>query len=224
MEYSASVVTACWGTRYQPYIARWWESIRNLNRWPDEVVLVTDLADESNLLDSVPSWVEFPVVKVQIDSSSYNKLWSTAVHASSKEWIVKLCIDDQFCYEALDFLEGVEGDLVIDSCKFLQGGEWVPTWDTEATHNRRFAPASFSPFRQNLIPIYDQIPDPCIWDDYVFYLLLVKSGVKVYRTDGFRMVHDLGLDHQTMSGLHRDPNQAGRGDENLAQLRDELGI
>jgi len=224
LEYSASVVVACWGTRYQPYIARWWESIKNLNRWPDEVVLVTDVKDESRLFHSVPDWVEFPVVKMQIDSASYNKLWSAAVHASSKEWIVKLCIDDQFCQEALDFLDGVEGDLVIDNCKFLQGGKWIPTWDIEATDSRRFAPASFSPFRRTLIPIYDQIPDPCIWDDYVFYLLLVKSGVRVYRTNNFRMIHDLGLDHQTMSGLNRDPDEARKADETLTRIVAELGL
>ena len=221
---SAAVVTAVWGTRYQPYIARWWESIKNLNTKPDEIVLATDLADESELFASIPDWVDVPVVKVQIDSNNYHRLWSAGVHAATQEWIVKLCIDDQFCPEALDFLDTVEGDLVIDRCKFLQGGEWVATWDLSDTYNRRFAPASFSPFRRNLIDLYDQLPDNCLWDDYVFYLLLAKSGVSVYRTDNYRMVHDLGTDHETVSGHKRNPDLAGESDAILAKIRQELEL
>ena len=221
---SSSVVVAVWGTRYQPYIARWWESLRSLNRQPNEIVLVTDLHDESRLFESIPDWVDVPVLKVQIDSNQYNELWSLAVHAASQEWIVKLCIDDQFCPEALDFLDTVEGDLVIDRCKFLQGGEWVPSWDTTDTGNRRFAPASFSPFRRNLIQFYDKIPKPCLWDDYVFYLLLAKANVKVYKTDNYRMIHDLGVDHETVSGLNRNPDEARKADETLARIIAELGL
>jgi len=220
----SSVVVAVWGTRYKPYIARWWESVRSLNRQPDEIVLVSDLADESNLFDSIPDWLEAPVVKVQVDSDQYNELWSAAVHAATQEWIVKLCIDDQFCPEALDFLDTVEGDLVIDRCRFLQGGEWVPSWDTNDTGNRNFAPASFSPFRRNLIDLYDKIPKPCLWDDYVFYLLLAKADVKVYRTDNYRMIHDLGRDHETMSGYNRNSGKAAEADATLARVRQELGL
>ena len=221
---SSSVVVAVWGTRYQPYIARWWESLRTLNRQPNEIVLVSDLADDSNLFGTIPDWVDVPVVKVQIDSDQYNELWSAAVHAASQEWIVKLCIDDQFCPEALDFLDTVEGDLVIDRCKFLQGGEWVPSWDTGNTGDRRFAPASFSPFRRNLIQFYDKIPKPCLWDDYVFYLLLAKANVKVYKTDNYRMIHDLGVDHETVSGYNRNADKAVEANRILDKVRRELEL
>ena len=221
---SSSVVVAVWGTRYQPYIARWWESLRTLNRQPNEIVLVSDLADDSNLFGTIPDWVDVPVVKVQIDSDQYNELWSAAVHAASQEWIVKLCIDDQFCPQALDFLETVEGDLVIDRCKFLQGGDWVASWDTNDTDNRRFAPASFSPFRRSLIQFYDKIPKPCLWDDYVFYLLLAKANVKVYRTDNYRMIHDLGVDHETVSGYNRNADKAVEANRILDKVRRELEL
>jgi hypothetical protein len=220
----ASVVVAVWGTRYQPFIERWWNSVRRLNRKPDEIVLVTNLNDESNLFSSVPSWVDVPIVKVQIDSEQYNQLWAAGVHAATQEWIVKLCVDDQFCPEALDFLESVEGDLVIDRCRFLQGGEWIASWDTRNTENRRFAPASFSPFRRRLIKYYEQIPKDCLWDDFVFYLILAKAGVPVYRTDNYRMIHDLGEDHETLSGYNRNQQAAAKGYQALTELRQELGL
>jgi hypothetical protein len=194
-----------------------------LNRKPGEIVLVTNLQDESELFDSIPDWVDVPVIKVQIDSDRYNELWAAGVVATTQEWIVKLCIDDQFCPEALDFLESVEGDLVIDRCRFLQGGEWIASWDTENTLDRRFAPASFSPFRRNLIKYYQQIPSDCLWDDFAFYLILAKAGVAVYRTDNYRMIHDLGKDHETVSGYNRNLETATKANWELAKLREQLG-
>ena len=221
---NSSVVVAVWGIRYQPFIERWWNSVRRLNRKPGEIVLVTNLQDESKLFESIPDWVDVPVIKVQIDSDKYNELWAAGVYATTQEWIVKLCVDDQFCPEALDFLQSVEGDLVIDRCKFLQGGEWIPTWDLEDTENRRFAPASFSPFRRNLISYYEQIPSGCFWDDFVFYLLLAKAGVSVYKTDNYRMIHDLGQDHETVSGYNRNEQKAIESNALLARVRKELGL
>jgi hypothetical protein len=221
---SSSVVVAVWGIRYQPFIERWWNSVRTLNRKPGEIVLVSNLEDESKLFDSIPGWVDVPVIKVQIDSDKYNELWAAGVHATTKEWIVKLCVDDQFCPEALDFLESVEGDLVIDRCKFLQGGEWVATWDLRDIENRNFAPASFSPFRRTLIEFYKQIPNPCVWDDYVFYLLLAKANVRIYQTDNYRMIHDLGYNHETISGISRNQEKAAQAQEEFSQIRKELEI
>jgi hypothetical protein len=195
-----------------------------LNRKPGEIVLVTNLEDESKLFDSIPDWVDVPVIKVQLDSDNYNELWAAGVYATTQEWIVKLCIDDQFCPEALDFLESVEGDLVIDRCKFLQGGEWVATWDLRDIENRNFAPASFSPFRRTLIEFYNQIPNPCVWDDYVFYLLLAKANVRTYRTDNYRMIHDLGYNHETISGISRNREKAAQAQEEFSQIRKELEI
>lgn len=221
---SASIVTACWGTRYQPYIARWWQSLKTLNTMPNEIVLVTDLSDPCNLLTSVPDWVDVPVVKVQVDSDDYNTLWKAGVHGATQEWLVKMPIDDQFLPEALDFLDKVDGDLVIDRCKFLQGGEWPAIWDTSATHSRKFAPAGFSPFRRNLVAVYDSMPMPCPWDDYLFYLMLAKADVKVWHTDAYRMLHDLGDDHETVSGNKRNQEKASQADARLQEIRQELGL
>ena len=224
MENSSSVVLACWGTRYQPYLSRWWESVRSLNTKPDEIVLVSNLENESNLFETIPDWVDTPIVQVQIDSTNYNELWKAGVNSATKEWIVKLCVDDQFCPEALDFLENVDGDLVIDKCKFLQGGEWVATWDLEDTEKRNFAPASFSPFRRTLIEFYNQIPNTCLWDDYVFYLLLAKADVKIHRTDNYRMIHDLGYDHETISGVNRNQDKSAETEKTFLEIRERLKI
>lgn len=221
---SASLVVAAWGLRYKPYVARWWESVRTLNRKPDEIVLATNLDDPCELLTSIPDWVDIPIVKVQVESEEHNTIWVEAAKATTKEWIVGMPVDDQYHPQALDFLDSVDGDIVIDNCQYLQGGEWIPTWDTSNTGSRKFAPAGIGPYRRNLLPMFIECNKEAYWNDMVFYLLAVKQGVKAYRTQNYRMIHDLGHDHETMSGAKSDPAKREWADAQLAEIRKELGI
>jgi hypothetical protein len=221
---SASLVVACWGEQYKPYIARWWESVKTLNRKPDEIVLATIKGDPAGLFYSVPGWVKTPIIRVVIDSDQHNVIWQKAARASTKDWIVTMPIDDQYHPQALDFLNNPDGDLLIDNCEFLQGGSWIPTWDLSDTHNRRFAPAVISPFRRNLLDLFEQVPADCYWGDFVFYLLAVKAGVKVIKTDNYRIIHDLGFDHETMSGQNSNSDKRAWADNQLAEIRERLEI
>ena len=220
---SASLVVACWGLRYQPYIARWWESVRTLNTKPDEIVLATSTGDPCGLLATIPDWVDIPIIKLEIESDDHNVIWPAGVQATTKDWIVGMPIDDQYHSQALDFLAQVDGDIVIDRCQFLQGGEWIPTWDTNDTYNRNFAPAGIGPFRRFLIPMYLESFD-VYWCDWLFYLKAVKEDVKVYKTDAYSMIHDLGDDHETMSGRNSDSAKRQWADEQLNTIRAEFGL
>jgi hypothetical protein len=215
---TASLVVAAWGERYKPYVARWWDSVKTLNCKPDEIVLATNLDDKCELFDSIPDWVDIPIIKVQIDSDDHNVIWLKAAEATTKEWILGMPVDDQFHPQALDFIESVDGDLVIDNCQFLQGGEWIPSWDLNDTHNRRFAPAGIGPFRRNLLSLYEQSFE-AYWCDWLFYLLAVKKGVKVYGTNNYRIIHDLGDDHETMSGKNSDKSKTELADSQLSEIR-----
>jgi hypothetical protein len=220
---SASIVGACWGLTYQPYIPRWWESVRTLNTKPDEIVLATIPGDPCGLLSTIPDWVDIPIIKLEIDSDDHDVIWPTAAKATTKDWIVGMPIDDQYHPQALDFLAEVDGDIVIDRCKFLQGGEWVATWDTSNTHSRGFAPAGVAPFNRKLLLIFEQSFE-AYWSDWLFYLLAVKEGVKAYKTDNYRMIHDLGDDHETISGRNSDSAKRQWADEQFAKIRAELGL
>jgi hypothetical protein len=220
---SASLVVACWGLRYQPYIARWWESVRNLNTKPDEIVLATATGDPCGLLATIPDWVDIPIIKLEIDSDDHNVIWPAAAQAATKDWIVGMPIDDQYHPQALDFLAEVDGEIVIDRCQFLQGGEWVATWNTNNTHSRDFAPAGIGPFRRTLMPMYLE-SFQAYWCDWLFYLLAVKRDVKAYKTDNYRMIHDLGDDHETLSGKNSNPEKRSWADTQLAEIRQRLEI
>lgn len=220
---SVSVVVPVWGTRYQPFIARWWESLRQVNRKPDEIVLVAEKGDRSGLLSSIPDWCEIPISAKQTEHEHYQQWWTEAVHTASKDWIVQMPIDDQFAPTALDSIDDAEGEFVVDRVEFLTGGEWPAAWSLPP-RNRRFAPAGVSPFKRTLLPIWDEIPEDCHWNDYVWYLLLAKHEVKPHITNNLRMIHDLGNNHETMSGLNMNPETRVKADNQLARIRAELGL
>jgi hypothetical protein len=219
---SVSIITAVWGTNYNPYIPRWWESIRNLKTKPNEIVLVSDT--NSELHKTIPDWLDVPVVKIETHCDYFKEWWATAIESSTEDWIVGLAIDDQFHPEALDFVSNVEGDLVIDDCIFLQGGEWLGQWEPTQTHDRRFAPAALSPFNRRIAHLYLEMPKDIYHDDYLFYLLAAKENVKVYKTSSYRLIHDLGDDHQTLSGKNADQEKVAFANAQIARLRQELGL
>lgn len=221
---TVSITTQVWGEQYGQFTSRWWESVKTLNRKPDEIVLVGSTTDPAGLMSSVPDWVDVPVVKIQTECD-YMQEWATvAVHACSSEWIAVMPVDDQWAPTALDAIDQADGDLIIDKTQFLQGGEWPATWDTARSGDRYFAPAGIAPFRRNLIPVWDMIPNDCHWNDYVFYLLLAKHNVKVHHTNNLRMIHDLGYTHETMSGVMMDSAKRMKADRQLITIREKLGI
>lgn len=221
---SVSVVVAVWGTAYASYITRWWSSLEKVNRKPDEIVLVTDTKDSSGLLRSVPEWVDIPVRVIKTEKEHYQEWWTVAVHAATKQYIAQMPIDDQFAPQALDAIDETEASLIIDRCEFLSGGEWGAVWTPDNPRGRRFAPAGISPFHRRLLPIWDKIPSDTHWNDYLWYLLLAREGVSYYETNNLRMIHDLGHDHKTMSGVNLDYETRAMADAQLSRARAKLGV
>jgi hypothetical protein len=220
---TVSITTQVWGEQYAQFIPRWWESVKSLSRKPDEIVLVTNLDDSRQLLSGVPDWVDVPIVEIRTQHEFMHQWATTAVHACTSEWIAGVAVDDQFAPTALDPIDTATGDFLVDRVEFLTGGEWPASWSLPP-RNRRFAPAGISPFRRKLLPIWDLIPEDCHWNDYVWYLLLAKHEVQPEITNNLRMIHDLGHNHETMSGVNMNPNTRTMADSQLAKIRSQLGI
>lgn len=220
---SVSVALACWGEQYVRFQDRWWESLKNVKRQPDEIVIVAGPQVRDRLF-TVPTWVESKVILIEGDCLNPHEWWHLALHSTSGDYILPLGLDDQFGENALNFAEETDADLIIDSVQFIQGGDWPAVWEPDAPFTRRFAPAAVSPFHRRLLPIWDKIPKDCYWDDYVWYLLLAKEQVSVYRTEAVRMMHDLGNSHQTMSGVLLPIDTRIEADQQLNRIRQELSI
>lgn len=222
-----SVVTALYGERYKQYLARWWDSIKELNRQPDEIVLATSNTEDFGLFDSVPDWCTSEIVKVRADSSGVHGPWYAGAREATGDWIFSLGIDDQFMPEAFDEVQHAENEkaqIIIDRITFLQGGEWPANWLPEKWRMREFAPGGVGGYHKSLKHFWDLMPQDLRWNDHAFYLLCLKENVRIYRATTTRMIHDLGYNHQTVSGINRDVSKDSEAQYQMAAFIESLGL
>jgi hypothetical protein len=68
------------------------------------------------------------------------------------------------------------------------------------------------------------MPADLRWNDHAFYVLCVKNGAKPYFANTTRMIHDLGTNHQTISGVLRDSGQDAEALRELNLFIESLGL
>lgn len=204
---SVSIVTALYSDRYAQYLDRWWNAVAKLNRQPDEIVLATPKGEDYGLFGSVPSSYKGRLVLVEGTGTGVHGPWYDGVTAATSDWIFALGIDDQFHPTAFDEIElasAQDAQLIIDRIDYLQGGSWEANWDTSNWRNRDFAPGGVCGYHSSIRSLWGEMPSDLRWNDYAFYLLAVKHNVKTYKASTTRMIHDLGTNHETISGMKRD--------------------
>lgn len=213
-----SVVTALYSHRYAQYLDRWWNAIESLHRYPDEIVLATPAGEDYGLFGSIPDWYHGSIIKVEGTGGGVHGPWYDGERATTSDWIFGLGIDDQFHPTAFDEVEQAQAQnaqIIIDRIDYLQGGSWEANWNPEAWRSRNFAPGGVCGHHKSLKPFWEVIPSDLRWNDYAFYLLALKRNVRLYRASTTRMIHDLGTNHETVSGMRRDSSQDALADQQI---------
>lgn len=166
MEISSTIgiVGICHG--YEQKINGWVQSIRKLNRKPDEVVLVLWLGTDRTDLD-------LDGIKV-IDwdgDFAYSEMFNLGIANCDTDWIAWIGIDDRYRPHALDKVDNCTADVLALGFQYDTGQVWSPaktTADEILSMRANMIPCG-SPFRKWLwerIP-FDQTITP--WDDWVFW-------------------------------------------------------
>ena len=222
-----SVVTALYGQQYVQYLDRWWNAIRGLNRQPDEIVLATVPGDSFGLFKSVPDWCKSAIIKIEGKADGVHGPWYDGMRATTSDWIFGCGIDDQFSPDAFDQVDEAsahEAQIIIDRIEYLQGGDWPANWNPENWRDRQFAPGGVGGFYRSLKPLWDEFPDDLRWNDYAFYLLALKRNVRPFMATTTRMIHDLGSNHQTVSGVLRDTTHDAMANQQIEKFIQEIGL
>jgi hypothetical protein len=222
-----SIVTALYGSQYTQYISRWWAAVEKLNRQPDQIVLATPLDNHFGLIESIPDKYKNSVKHIEADASGVHGPWYAGIGATDGDWIFGCGIDDQFSPDAFDEVEQAteaKADLIIDRIEYLQGGDWPAVWNPENYRNRHFAPGGVAGYTKNIKHYWNLIPPNLRWNDNAFYALCVKNNIQVYRAKTTRMIHDLGTNHQTISGVNRDMSQDRQAYSEANAYIESLGI
>jgi hypothetical protein len=162
---TVGIVGVCHG--YPEKLNGWIHSIHQLNRKPDEVVLVLWTGiDRTDLnLDGIKV--------VDWDSDfAYSDMMNLAVQNCDTDWIAWIGVDDRYRTHALDLIDNCAADVLALGFQYDTGQIWTPakTNADEILSMRANMIPCGSPFRKWLwekIP-FDQSIAP--FDDWVFWL------------------------------------------------------
>jgi hypothetical protein len=168
---TVGIVGICHG--YPEKINGWIESIQQLNRKPDEVVLV--LWDEIILDD-----LNLDGIKVIAWSGDFefSEMFNLGIANCNTDWIAWIGIDDRYRSHALDKIDSSTADVLALGFQYDTGQLWTPsktTADEILSMRANMIPCG-SPFRKWLwekIPL-DETVAP--WSDWIFWLGTALSG------------------------------------------------
>lgn len=192
---TVGVVSICHG--YPEKIPGWVESVRALNRKPDQVVLV--LWDQIVLDD-----LDLDGIKVVGWSGDFefSNMMNRAIENCDTDWIAWIGIDDRYRPHALDKIDTTQADVLALGFEYDTGQIWSPT----ITHAEEILS-----MRANMIPcgspfkrwLWERIPfDQSIApsDDWQFWLGTALSGATYDST------LDLDVDYEYAG--HWVPNES----------------
>ncbi len=208
---TVGVVGICHG--YPEKISRWLDSVRALNRKPDEIVLVLwDQIDQSQFnLDGVK-------VVLWNGDFEYSNMMNLGVENCKTDWIAWIGVDDKYRPHALDKIDTTQADVLALGFEYDTGQIWSPV----ATN-----PEQILSMHANMIPCgspfkrwlwekqpFDQSIAPS--DDWQFWLGTALSGATYDST------LDIDVDYEYAG--HWVPNEAQCRANLMQWLIDKRGI
>jgi hypothetical protein len=179
------VVSICHG--YPEKINGWVASVRNLERKPDEVVLVLWTGIDRTHLDldgiKVIDWNE---------DFAFSDMFNKGITNCNTEWIAWIGIDDRYRKHAFNKIDSIDADVLALGFQYDTGQIWSPS---------KTNPEEILSMRANMIPcgspfkkwLWEEIPfDQSIApsDDWVFWLGTAISGA-TYET-----TNDIDVDYE----------------------------
>lgn len=208
---TVGVVSICHG--YPEKIPGWIESVRALNRKPDEIVLV--LWDQIILDD-----LDLDSIKVVGWSGDFefSNMMNLAIENCKTDWIAWIGIDDRYRPHALNKIDTTQADVLALGFEYDTGQIWSPT----VTHAEEILS-----MRANMIPcgspfkrwLWERIPfDQSIApsDDWQFWLGTALSGATYDST------LDLDVDYEYAG--HWVPNESECRARLMQWLIDKRGV
>jgi hypothetical protein len=217
---TVSLITPGAHERYAPYVARWWESVLAMNPRPDEIVATID-ADDSAGLRSIIDPNEIPTQIIVMPGPYSVDYLNTGFAAAHSEWLGFCGIDDMMKVSAYaDVSEAGDADIIVGRIELSNGVVWNGTWEPDDLANRNTLPAH-SLIRKKLWIELGGVPD-IRWCDWGFWLKCAKRGVKTYSSKHLTAWHDLGHDHETISGMQVPDDVRAAANEELQRFRREL--
>jgi hypothetical protein len=214
------------GTGYSGFYPRWWAGVKSLNKQPAEIVIVHDPDNRAEVLDSIPQDYKSITNTIEM-TGTYSDFRLAMQRALKTDWLSVGDVDDQYLPGAFDELDQAhaEGcDIYIDKVQFKHDGSiFEGTWEPEHIPYRMTCPGN-APIKRELYEKTGGATGGSFYDDWELYIRCVAAGAKPFHASTVRLIHDLGHDRVTLSGVNRPSINDSIGQDAIAKVRQELGF
>ena len=220
-------VSAClFGEGYSQFLPRWWAGIRSLRKQPTAIVIAHDELNKSALESTISEEYRSRTTLIEM-TGTYADYRLASQAAQTTDWISICDIDDTYLPNAFDELDRAhdEGcDIYVDKLQMkhdgsIMEGRWIP----DLIPYRMTCPAN-APIKRELFAKTGGPTKGAIFDDWELYIRCVAAGAKPFHASTVRIIHDLGYDRVTMSGVRRPANHDEDGKAHIARVREQLGF
>ena len=219
---------AIWGTGYSQFLNRWWQGVTALQRQPDEIYIVTDLANYKAANDSVPdSHREITSVVVDKKAKTYAEFWNNAILSLSTDWSAICNADDIFLPEALNDIEAAESEgcnLITDAIRDLQTPTVYKSRWNGVKIGTEWPMVGAEPMRVDLFKAAGGFPEGQRFVDWALAMKMYWVGVKAYDSQIVRIIYDRGLTRKTVSSVLNGGDVLSEGYARLGELSKSLGF
>jgi hypothetical protein len=225
--FTIGISAGLYGTRYNSFLPQWWAGVIGLNRQPDTIVFLHDAQNANYVKAEMPNQYTEITKFIQFDGEDFGEFRHIMQINQTADWFSVCGVDDQYLPEAFDEIDQAEAegcDIYIDKLQFKHNGEimrgrWIP----EEIPYRMTCPGA-APMKLELYKKTGGVTKGTIYDDWELYIRCVVAGAKPYHANTIRIVHDLGYNHETLSGVNRQPILDAMGQDHIARVRQELGF
>jgi hypothetical protein len=225
--YTLGISAGVFGTRYTQFIPQWWEGVIGLRRQPDSIVFVYDEQNKEYALSQIPKQYKKITKFIEFSGNDFGEFRHLSQINQTSDWFSLCGIDDQYLPGAFDELEQatLEGcDIYIDKIQFKHNGEIMEgRWIPELIPFQMTCPGA-APMTLELYKKTGGVSKETLWDDWELYIRCVAAGAKPYHSNTIRIIHDLGYERETLSGVNRNRENDIVGTDHIAKIRQELGF
>jgi hypothetical protein len=181
-----SLVIAC-SELYSHNLSSFMQSISDLHRKPDEIVLVTDSVKpefDCTIVADAGEWV-------------LGNWYNLGFEAATQEWIVWTGVDDRLRPHALDSIDNSLADVIPFGLHYSTGQIWIPSNVSAESILRisdNLVPCG-SPVRKRFWELQPFVPELYPFDDWAFWVGCAHNGAKFMPTFTIDVDYDYGIGH-----------------------------
>ena len=219
-----AVPLAIWGTGYVEFLCRWLDGVDNLERQPDQVLIVTDSNNYAKVKEATG---DRPLEIHLYEGSGYADYWNKAISLTDCDWLGLCNGDDVFLPEALNDIDQADAEgcnLITDKIKDLHDGAITnSSWNGKAV-GHAWTMVGCEPMRKDLFDKAGCFEHDQRFADWALAMKMYHAGVKAFDSHIVRIIYDRGVHRKTISSLLNGPTELQQGYDSLARLARRLGF